>query len=92
MIGVRKHVYEVKKNHARVTCIPIEVSAYCLLSSNNVFISLQIVRSTFVMKCSISKSGWSTTVIGCKTAHGVVVKPGDTITEADTVGFFLTSF
>ncbi|CAI2354756.1 unnamed protein product [Caenorhabditis sp. 36 PRJEB53466] len=43
-----------------------------------------IARSTFVLRCDISKSGWKTTVIGCRTAEGVHVLPGQSIYEGDT--------
>ncbi|CAJ0590035.1 unnamed protein product [Cylicocyclus nassatus] len=44
-----------------------------------------VVRSTFVMKCRIRPDGsWNTIIIGCRTARGVVVKPGEVISEGDT--------
>ncbi|CAB3396516.1 unnamed protein product [Caenorhabditis bovis] len=43
-----------------------------------------IARSTFVLRCDISKTGWKTTVIGCRTAEGVVVMPGQTVFEGNT--------
>uniref|UniRef100_A0A0K0DD47 Abnormal cell migration protein 18-like fibronectin type I domain-containing protein n=1 Tax=Angiostrongylus cantonensis TaxID=6313 RepID=A0A0K0DD47_ANGCA len=44
-----------------------------------------VVRSTFVMKCTILKSGsWSAKVIGCRTSGGVFVEPGHSIIEGDT--------
>lgn len=47
----------------------------------------QVVRSTFVMKCRIEANGsWSTKIVGCRTAGGVVVAPGEVIKEGDTVG------
>ncbi|CAI4231620.1 unnamed protein product [Auanema sp. JU1783] len=43
-----------------------------------------VVRSTFVMRCSVKKEGWSTSVIGCRTPNGAVVEPGQKIHEANT--------
>ncbi|VDO82005.1 unnamed protein product [Heligmosomoides polygyrus] len=44
-----------------------------------------VVRSTFVMKCRIEANGsWSTKIVGCRTAGGVVVAPGEVIKEGDT--------
>ncbi|KAE9416694.1 hypothetical protein Angca_002111, partial [Angiostrongylus cantonensis] len=49
-----------------------------------------VVRSTFVMKCTILKSGsWSAKVIGCRTSGGVFVEPGHSIIEGDTVSYML---
>ncbi|KAK5983538.1 hypothetical protein GCK32_013339 [Trichostrongylus colubriformis] len=45
-----------------------------------------VVRSTFIMKCKINKDGsWSTKVIGCRTRNGVIVEPGRTVSEGDTI-------
>lgn len=43
-----------------------------------------IARSTFVLRCDITKSGWRTTVVGCKTDEGVQVLPGQTVHEGNT--------
>ncbi|CAL2042343.1 unnamed protein product [Caenorhabditis brenneri] len=43
-----------------------------------------VARSTFVLRCDITKSGWRTTVVGCKTDEGVQVLPGQTVHEGNT--------
>ncbi|CAI5452952.1 unnamed protein product [Caenorhabditis angaria] len=43
-----------------------------------------IVRSTFILRCDINKTGWKTTVVGCRTDQGVQVLPGQTVHEKDT--------
>uniref|UniRef100_A0A1I7ZXG1 Ig-like domain-containing protein n=1 Tax=Steinernema glaseri TaxID=37863 RepID=A0A1I7ZXG1_9BILA len=44
-----------------------------------------VVRSTFVMKCSISADGgWRTSIVACQTPLGKELKPGETVTEGDT--------
>ncbi|UMM34060.1 hypothetical protein L5515_007294 [Caenorhabditis briggsae] len=44
-----------------------------------------VARSTFVLRCDITKSGWKTTVVGCRTEEGVQVLPGQTVHAGNTV-------
>ncbi|PAV89154.1 hypothetical protein WR25_26560 [Diploscapter pachys] len=45
-----------------------------------------IDRSTFVIECRMAKDGtsWSTKVIGCRTALGTIIKPGQKVNERNT--------
>ncbi|CAD6199857.1 unnamed protein product [Caenorhabditis auriculariae] len=43
-----------------------------------------VARSTFVLRCEVTKAGWKANVIGCKTQNGVVVAPGQTVHEGNT--------
>ncbi|EFP05771.1 hypothetical protein CRE_27563 [Caenorhabditis remanei] len=43
-----------------------------------------VARSTFVLRCEITKNGWKTTVVGCRTEEGVQVLPGQTVHERNT--------
>uniref|UniRef100_A0A8R1ER89 Abnormal cell migration protein 18-like fibronectin type I domain-containing protein n=1 Tax=Caenorhabditis japonica TaxID=281687 RepID=A0A8R1ER89_CAEJA len=43
-----------------------------------------VARSTFVLRCNVTKSGWKTSVVGCRTDEGVQVNPGQTVHEGNT--------
>ena len=61
------------------------VEKYVLFLPN--LISFQIDRSTFVIECRMAKdsTSWSIKVIGCRTALGTIIKPGQKVNERNTV-------